>query len=141
VLLRRDCWRELGGFDEEFFLYYEDVDFCRRAHDAGWSVWFEPALHAFHHHPLHLRQVPPHIRLSTRHGLLAYSVKHWPGWQARALGWIVQVEARLRQWWANRQGDTQTAAVFGELAALASDFGAGRRARARRRLERVFRRV
>ena len=32
LLVRRDCWRELGGFDEDFFLYYEDVDICRRAH-------------------------------------------------------------------------------------------------------------
>ena len=30
MLVRRACWEELGGFDESFFLYYEDADFCRR---------------------------------------------------------------------------------------------------------------
>src|SRR5262249_54717405 len=34
-LVRRECLRELGGLDEDYFLYYEDVDFCRRARDAG----------------------------------------------------------------------------------------------------------
>src|SRR5207247_751778 len=31
LLVRRDCWRDLEGFAEDFFLYYDDVDLCRRA--------------------------------------------------------------------------------------------------------------
>ena len=55
LLVRRDCFEELGGLDESFFLYYEDVDFCRRARRAGWSVWYEPDLRVTHHFPLHTR--------------------------------------------------------------------------------------
>jgi GT2 family glycosyltransferase len=139
LLVRGDCWRQLGGFDKDFFLYYEDVDFCRRAKAAGWSVWFEPRLHAVHHHPLHARKVSPHIRLSTRHGLLTYSAKHWPAWQAQALGLIVQSEARVRRWWARWRGDREAADLFGRLAALASDFLQGHRRQARRRLDRAVR--
>lgn len=139
LLIRGDCWRQLGGFDEQFFLYYEDVDFCRRAKAAGWSVWFEPRLQAVHHQPLHARKVAPHIRLSTRHGLLSYAAKHWPPWQARALGHIVQTEACLRRWWARWRGDRDAADLFGRLAALAGDFLEGRRGRACRRLNRAVR--
>ncbi|MDH3503147.1 MAG: glycosyltransferase family 2 protein [Nitrospirota bacterium] len=39
---RRSIWNELGGFDEQFFLYYEDVDLCLRASQAGWGVWHVP---------------------------------------------------------------------------------------------------
>lgn len=141
VLIRRECWEQLQGFDEEFFLYYEDVDFCRRARDHGWSVWLEPSLHAVHHHPLHVREVPPHIRLSTRHALLTYAAKHWSAWQSRLMARIVHIEARLRQWWSRWHNDEPAAGVFSQLAALAADFLHGRRRTARRRLDRTFRQI
>ena len=39
---RRSIWNEIGGFDEQFFLYYEDVDLCLRVSQAGWEVWHVP---------------------------------------------------------------------------------------------------
>ena len=39
---RRSTWEAIGGFDENFFLYYEDVDLCLRAAQAGWEVWHAP---------------------------------------------------------------------------------------------------
>jgi hypothetical protein len=39
---RRSTWEEIGGFDEKFFLYYEDVDLCLRASHVGWEVWHVP---------------------------------------------------------------------------------------------------
>jgi GT2 family glycosyltransferase len=48
MLVRADVFRKLGGFDERFFLYYEDIDFCLRARDAGWEVRMAPDAHALH---------------------------------------------------------------------------------------------
>jgi GT2 family glycosyltransferase len=138
-LMRGECWRQLGGFDEDFFLYYEDVDLCRRARAAGWSVWLEPRLRAIHHRPLHSRTVPPLLRLSTRHGLLTYSAKHWPRWQSQVLAGIIKVEAWMRRFWARWQGDRHAAELFSRLGALAGDSFRGDRARARRRLDRAVR--
>lgn len=42
VALRRSAFEAIGGFDESFFFFAEDVDLCRRIWDAGWEVWFEP---------------------------------------------------------------------------------------------------
>ena len=39
-LARRVAMEELGGFDEAYFMYNEDMDLCWRAHDAGWGVGF-----------------------------------------------------------------------------------------------------
>src|SRR5262249_2914091 len=63
LLVRRACLEDLGGLDEDYFLYYEDVDLCRRARARGWSVWYEPAVWAVHRHPLHGRGVSPLVRL------------------------------------------------------------------------------
>jgi GT2 family glycosyltransferase len=38
MLIRREAWDEVGPLDESFFLYGEDVDWCRRARRAGWFV-------------------------------------------------------------------------------------------------------
>ncbi len=43
VLVRTAAWEALGGLAEEFFLYYDDVDFALRLQIAGWRVVFQPA--------------------------------------------------------------------------------------------------
>jgi GT2 family glycosyltransferase len=136
LLARRDCFTRLGGMDERFFLYYEDVDFCRRARAAGWGVWFDPALTATHHFPLHERTVPPPLRLVTRHALLTYAGKHWPAWQCRLLGGLVWAEAVARQTLARKRGDHAGVRTFGLLRRLVHDLKVGRpdRAAARVRL-------
>jgi GT2 family glycosyltransferase len=134
LLVRRDCWQELGGFDEDFFLYYEDVDLCRRARAAGWTVWYDPAVRVTHFRPLHTRPVPAPLRVMTRHALLTYGAKHWPNWQFRLLGWAVWGEAWLRQLLALGRGQGDAAGHFVRLRALAADLLRGRGLRARHRL-------
>jgi N-acetylglucosaminyl-diphospho-decaprenol L-rhamnosyltransferase len=48
LLVRRAVFEELGGFDEGFFLYCEDMDLCARVHAAGHRVRFEPSAVARH---------------------------------------------------------------------------------------------
>ena len=48
VLVRRSALEQLGGWNEAFFMYAEDVDLCRRLSSAGWTVRFEPAASAVH---------------------------------------------------------------------------------------------
>jgi GT2 family glycosyltransferase len=42
MLVRREGFMQLGGFDEQFFIYVEDVDLCYRAWQAGWKVLYYP---------------------------------------------------------------------------------------------------
>lgn len=43
LLMRREALDDVGPFDERFFMYVEDLEWCWRAHERGWEVWFEPA--------------------------------------------------------------------------------------------------
>lgn len=42
LMARREMIEEIGGLDDSFFMYFEDVDWARRAHDAGWEVHYIP---------------------------------------------------------------------------------------------------
>jgi hypothetical protein len=48
LAIRRTLLAEIGPFDERFFLYHEEVDFAKRAADAGWETWFVPSSEAVH---------------------------------------------------------------------------------------------
>jgi len=69
LLLRRAMLEELGGFDERFRLYGEDIDLQYRALRAGWECWYVPAALVRHAH-----QAETDRRLLTRRTLW-----HWAG--------------------------------------------------------------
>lgn len=48
LMIRREVIEAIGPMDEGYFLYFEEVDYCRRARDAGWSVWYVPASRVVH---------------------------------------------------------------------------------------------
>ncbi len=48
LLLRRDAFDSVGGFDEAYFMYLEDVDLCWRLRRAGWEIYYEPAAEITH---------------------------------------------------------------------------------------------
>jgi GT2 family glycosyltransferase len=77
LLIRTDCARLVGGFDERLFAYCEDVDFCLRARDAGWQVGVVPAASARESGATvgHLRQ----SYLITRNSLLLSRWRGGPG--------------------------------------------------------------
>lgn len=48
VLIRREVFEAIGLLDEDFFLYYEDMDYCLRARSAGWRLRFCPDARVLH---------------------------------------------------------------------------------------------
>jgi len=50
LLLRREMLEELGGLDEGYHLYGEDIDLAYRARKAGWERWYVPDAVVVHHH-------------------------------------------------------------------------------------------
>lgn len=48
TIIRKKVLAQIGDFDSRFFLYFEEVDFCRRAKIAGWQVWYWPEIEVTH---------------------------------------------------------------------------------------------
>jgi len=48
LLVRREVFEQIGMMDEGYFLYFEEVDFCRRAVRAGWQAWYVPDARVVH---------------------------------------------------------------------------------------------
>ncbi len=56
LIVRREAWDAVGGFDESTFLYGEDLDLCWRLGAAGWGTRYEPAAVVHHHESAATRQ-------------------------------------------------------------------------------------
>jgi len=69
LLLRRSMLDELGGFDESFRLYGEDIDLQYRAMRAGWERWYVPAAVVRHEHKA----------VTDKHWLTRRTLWHWAG--------------------------------------------------------------
>ena len=48
MLIRRAALAEVGGFDERYWMYMEDLDLCYRFAEAGWTTWYEPSVTVVH---------------------------------------------------------------------------------------------
>ena len=48
LFVRREVYEKIGYMDERFFMYFEETDFCRRSHDAGFEAWYVPASRVVH---------------------------------------------------------------------------------------------
>jgi hypothetical protein len=73
LLVRREAVDSIGGFDEDFFLMSEEVDWCYRFRQAGWDVLFYPGAEVVHvigasHNPALFREiVRGHLRFLRKH--------------------------------------------------------------------------
>jgi N-acetylglucosaminyl-diphospho-decaprenol L-rhamnosyltransferase len=101
LLARKEALDMVGGFDEGFFLYEEDVDLCLRLRRAGWDVVFTPAAQVIHHLGASMQSDPgragleyhrSHVRYYRKHNgaLLTAGLRVFVGGKA-ALGWLLSL--------------------------------------------------
>jgi GT2 family glycosyltransferase len=78
LLVRRTAWEQIGGFDEDFFAYYEEADLCARAAAGGWTVLYDPALRVGHDRGLSSGRRPLRRTYWARRNRLVFIAKHFP---------------------------------------------------------------
>lgn len=58
MLIPRSVLKKVGLFDEKYFFYFEDLDYCRRVKKAGFNVYYLPLAKVFHHHGVAGKEIP-----------------------------------------------------------------------------------
>lgn len=77
LLHRRTVSDALRGPDEGFFMYFEDVDFCYRAWQAGWQVYFHPAFVVEHHIGGSSEHMPVRMLRERHRSMWRWYTKHF----------------------------------------------------------------
>ena len=97
MLIRREAWDAVGGFDERFFMYWEDVDLCKRLREAGHRLRYIPDAVAVHHWGKSTAQRPASMLREAYRSRVSYFDKHGPGARSTIARWLTSAEIRVRQ--------------------------------------------
>lgn len=89
LLVRREAYEQVGGFDEGFFMYSEEMDWCRRMKAAGWQVIYCPAARIVHHEAKSSAQVPAATHIRFNSSKVRYFRKYHGPLAAEALRWFL----------------------------------------------------
>ena len=95
-LLRRAAFDEVGPFDEEFFLFSEETDWCYRAAKAGWKTYFFPGAEVFHVGGASWRRESATLFREQVRGHLRFLAKHRGPREAERARRLLLLGARLR---------------------------------------------
>ncbi len=96
MVVSRDAFEALGGFDERFFMYYEDADLCLRARQAGLRVMYCPDASGFHRVGGSAWANPLAFALANFTSKLRYFKKHYSPTYFGAVKWIVAAGIVIR---------------------------------------------
>ena len=97
MLVRRTAIDAVGGMDEEFFMFNEDVDWCRRMNDAGWTVDYVPAASVMHHIGASKGLISNRVILERHRGMIHYFRKHHrrPWLVDQVAAFLIMARARM----------------------------------------------
>lgn len=77
-MLKRQVFEKTGGFDENLFLYMEEVEWCKRILDHGFKIWYVPQVEVTHLHGASSRN-PQILYIQELKGIKHYFRKYYPG--------------------------------------------------------------
>jgi GT2 family glycosyltransferase len=108
MLIRRATFDSVGGFDEEYWMYWEDADLCRRLVDRGWEVHFEPA--AVVHHATGASGTSPRTIRAFHESAARFATRHIARTplERRLIRTVLQARTRLLLWTFDRSSVTAT---------------------------------
>jgi hypothetical protein len=107
MMLKREVILQTGGFDEDFFMYCEEIDWAWRIRKAGWTACCVPEAHVTHLVGQSTSQVRPRSIVNLWTSRLQLYKKHYPAWKQRLARWLVTLgmERKVRE--AQQTGEAE----------------------------------
>ena len=96
MMIRREAFAAVGGMDEQFFLYWEDADLCRRLKLKGWLTYYHPAVSVTHLTARSSQHAPTASLIAFHRSAYRYYRKHGSRWLAPLAFVGLQVRLRLK---------------------------------------------
>ena len=101
LIVRREAAQRIGWMDPAFFVYSDEVDFCKRLRDAGWTVLYVPDAEAIHHEQLSTGSVPRRRIVELSRNRDRYMRKHHSRLAAWSVRWLTAWSYAVRALAAN----------------------------------------
>ncbi len=95
VMLKREVWEKIGGIDEKYFMYGEEMEWMYRIKRAGFKVWYSPAGSATHLLGASSPNRAPAV-VGEMKGWMYWFARHNPVWQQKLLPWVILLGCVLR---------------------------------------------
>ena len=97
LLVRREAFEQVGGFDERYFMYFEDVDLGDRLAKAGWQNVYVPTAEVLHHQG-HVTGTDPASSLAAHHkSTYIFLADRHSGWWRAPLRWAMRAGLAARE--------------------------------------------
>jgi GT2 family glycosyltransferase len=96
LLIRRKLFEQLRGFDERFFMYFEESDLCQRSQYLGWRIIYYPHVSLIHLHGESTKKTLDRMVLEYRRSQIYYYQKHRPLWEQKFLQIYLLIKFGLR---------------------------------------------
>lgn len=77
MMVRREVIEQVGGLDEDFFMYGEDIDWCYRIKQAGWQIYYYPHTRIIHYKGASSRRRPTRIIYEFHRAMILFHRKHY----------------------------------------------------------------
>lgn len=128
MVIRREVWLQVGGLDEGFFMYSEELDWCRRIKQAGWLIMYLPQATIIHHEGKSSEQVAAERHIYFQTSKIRYTRKYHGNFPAMLLyhwirlQYVYQILIESAKWTLGHKRELRTKRITAYLRVLRSRF-------------------
>lgn len=102
LVVRRDAYEQIGGFDTSYFMYFEDVDLGARLSKAAWANLYAPTSSVVHTGAHSTSTASRRMEAVHHESAYRYLSRKYTGWYLLPVRVVLWVGLRVRQWWVTR---------------------------------------
>ena len=96
LMVRREVIDKIGMLDEDYWMYWEDMDWCYKCTKAGWKVWYYPKVKIIHHKGVSSRKTPFKALKAFHSAMWVFYKKHYAPRMPFFVDWLAFVAVWAR---------------------------------------------